>query len=75
MNREHELLWNLKKAVDDIALYYMKNNQYQYESWWKRLNGSVFNAIEQRINPNKDMLTYSYKEWKKLKEAQVCDSQ
>lgn len=70
MNREHELLWNLKKAVDDIARYYMNNNQYQYESWWKRLSGSVGNAIEQRINPNKDILTHSRRQWEKLKEAQ-----
>jgi hypothetical protein len=70
MNREEELLWNLKQAVDEIANYYMKNNQYQYESWWKRLSGSVGNAIEERINPNQDILRQSFKQWKRLRETQ-----
>jgi hypothetical protein len=71
MSEEQKLLWDLKFAIDNITNYYIKNNQFQHQAWWKRLNGSVHNALEQRINPNQDILISSYKQWRKTKlEAQ-----
>ena len=72
MNEEHHLLWNLDNAIREISIYYMKNNRYEYLQWCKRLQGSVNNAITQRINPNADRLALSRKQWKAQRTVK-CD--
>ena len=72
MVEEHHLLWNLDNAIREISIYYMKNHRYEYQPWCKRLQGSISNAIAQRINDNADILTSSRKQWMIQRKAK-CD--